>query len=114
MDLSSKQALAEKAKKWMDLSSANYPKDNQTKNKSWVEDGLGEERQNISLRRQIGALQNSKQNKQHCSRTERKMAKGKKRNTLTRRSPREVVTNTYTTKTESPTDSLVKEDQQSP
>ena len=30
MDLSSKQALAEKAKKWMDPSSANYPKDNHT------------------------------------------------------------------------------------
>ena len=30
MDLSSKQALAEKAKKWMDPSSANYPKNNQT------------------------------------------------------------------------------------
>ena len=33
MDLSSKQALAEKAKKWMDPSSANYPKDNHTKDK---------------------------------------------------------------------------------
>ena len=33
MDLSSKQALAEKATKWMDQSSANYPKDNHTKNK---------------------------------------------------------------------------------
>ena len=33
MDLSSKQALAEKAKKWMDPSSANYAKDNHTKNK---------------------------------------------------------------------------------
>ena len=33
MDLSSKQALAVKAKKWMDPSSANYPKDNRTKNK---------------------------------------------------------------------------------
>ena len=33
MDLSSKQALAEKAKKWMDPSSANYPKDNHTNNK---------------------------------------------------------------------------------
>ena len=31
MDLSSKQALAKKAKKWMDPSSANYPKDNHTK-----------------------------------------------------------------------------------
>ena len=31
IDLSSKQALAEKAKKWMDPSSANYPKDNHTK-----------------------------------------------------------------------------------
>ena len=30
MDLRSKQALAEKAKKWMDPSSANYPKDNHT------------------------------------------------------------------------------------
>ena len=27
------EALAENAKKWMDLSSANYPKENQTKNK---------------------------------------------------------------------------------
>ena len=33
MDLNSKQALAEKAKKWMDPSSANYPKDNHTENK---------------------------------------------------------------------------------
>ena len=30
IDLSSKQALAEKAKKWMDPSSANYLKDNHT------------------------------------------------------------------------------------
>ena len=30
MDLSSKQALAEKSKKCMDPSSANYPKDNHT------------------------------------------------------------------------------------
>ena len=34
MDLRSKQALAEKAKKWMDPSSANCPKDNHTKNKT--------------------------------------------------------------------------------
>ena len=34
MDLSSKEALAEKAKRWMDLSYANYPKDNHTKNKT--------------------------------------------------------------------------------
>ena len=33
MDLSSKQALAEKAKKWMDQSSANYQIYNHTKNK---------------------------------------------------------------------------------
>ena len=33
MDLSSKQALAEKAKKWMDPCSANYTKDDHTKNK---------------------------------------------------------------------------------
>ena len=33
MDLSSKQDLAEKDKKWMDPSSANYPKDKHTKNK---------------------------------------------------------------------------------
>ena len=33
MDLRSKQALAEKVKKWMDPSSAKYPKDNHTKNK---------------------------------------------------------------------------------
>ena len=33
MDQSSKEALAEKAKKWMDPSYANYPKDNPTKNK---------------------------------------------------------------------------------
>ena len=33
MDLSSKQALAEKARKWMDPSSADYPKDNRTENK---------------------------------------------------------------------------------
>ena len=33
MDPSSKQALAEKAKKWMDPSSANHPKDNHAKNK---------------------------------------------------------------------------------
>ena len=33
MDLSSKKALTEKAKKWMDPSSANYPKDNHTENK---------------------------------------------------------------------------------
>ena len=31
MDLSSKQTLAEKAKKWMDPSSANHPKYNHTK-----------------------------------------------------------------------------------
>ena len=33
MDLSSKEALAEKARKWMDPSSAHYPKDNRTENK---------------------------------------------------------------------------------
>ena len=33
MDVISKQALAVKAKKWMDPSSANYPNDNHTKNK---------------------------------------------------------------------------------
>ena len=33
MDLSSKQALAEKTKEWMDPSSANYLRDNHAKNK---------------------------------------------------------------------------------
>ena len=74
-----------------------------------VEDGLGKERQIVAFRREKGALQHPKQNKQHCTRTERKMAKGKKRNTPTRRSPRKVVKTT--TKTEPlRTDILVKED----
>ena len=52
MDLSSKQALTEKAKKWIDPSSANYPKDNHTKkkSKSWVEDGPGKGCQQVALR----------------------------------------------------------------
>ena len=102
MDLCSKQALVEKAKKWMDPISASYPKDDHTKKKkkkkkrrrkkkkkSWVEDGRGKERQKVALRR--AALQHPEQNKQHCTGTEWKMAKGKKRNTLTRSIPIEVV-----------------------
>ena len=57
MDLSSKQALAEKAKKWIDPTSANYPKDNHTKIKraGWkmaYENSV----KILRLRRQKGAL----------------------------------------------------------
>ena len=89
MDLSSKQAIAVKAKKWMDPSSANYPKDNHTnyKRAGWK----------MALKKSV------KQNRQHCTRIEWKMATEKakkrkkggvgvdKRNTLTRRSPIKVV-----------------------
>ena len=42
-----------------------------------MEDGLGKERQNVALRREKGALQHLKQNKQHCTGSEWKMSKGK-------------------------------------
>ena len=57
----------------MDPSSAKYLKDNHTKKyfkKSCVEDGLAKEHQKVALRREKGALQHFKQNKQHCTRTE--------------------------------------------
>ena len=44
-----------------------------------MEDGLGKERQKVALRREKGALQHPKQNKQHCIRTEWKMATEKKK-----------------------------------
>ena len=65
MDLSSKQAPAEKAKKWMDPSSANYPKDNHTnyKRAGWK----------MTLKKSV------KQNKQHCTKIEWKMATEKEK-----------------------------------
>ena len=86
----------------MDPSSAKYLKDNLTKKeKSCVEDGLGKEHQMVSLRRDKGALQHFKQNKQHCTKTEWKMSKGNKRNT-TGKEPKEVVKTTTVTKQTQP------------
>ena len=86
----------------MDPSSANYPKDNHTKNKTagWktaLENGVkklhSEERKEPynTLNRTNNTVQEISQ----------KMAKGEKRNTLTRRSPINVVKTHTHTKTQS-------------
>ena len=48
-----RKALAEKANKWTDLSSANCSEDN-PQEKSWVEDGSGKQREKVTLRREKG------------------------------------------------------------
>ena len=50
-----------------------------TNKKSWVEGGLGKECKEVALRREKGALQHPKQNKQYCTSTEWKMAPDKER-----------------------------------
>ena len=63
-----------------------------------MEDGLGKERQKVALRREKGALQHPKQDKQHCPRNKSKNGqRGEKKHSNTKE-PYKCGKNTHTHK----------------
>ena len=95
MGLSSKQALAEKAKKWMDPSSANYPKDNHTENKpAWWKTAQEKNVKQLHSEERKEPYNTRNRTNNIVQELSEKQPKGKNNNnTLTRRSPIKVVKN---------------------